>query len=481
MNRPLFPCLALAAALLLAACTEQSDQQSMQEPSSVATANAVAPDCDLTGVNSGIEAYFSGNQKVTVRGYRDAMVSASTLTASRVQGFNILREIGIRARTVPTLAATGSALAVGVLKCVFTSTELADANVIEQTPALTSTFFVEELGNGGGFGVRNASGDPTGPVQGVKDGIVIAGIAPPAPVNATSWSASLGTQRVLFYGNEGTTVGSYHWAVVPRGATFDPELVVTTCVNDEATGTDPADPNLMLTESGVGVLAFEDATYIGCGSAPVAMAPASGFDFLGRLADLGRMLLPQPAVATVVLPGTVGGRAGGVKSLFGPHTVETAQLTVTTQPPVKTKVGVQFPIRFQSVTPGPFTVNGTLITIVAVNNNGVPTALFLDLDGSGTEHQPFKCGEPGLPTCTVETTSVGTTNGLAEFFISVTKPGAIKFLATGIVDDRETEVFGAITNKSNLGPGIGPRTERKGRLTRAAPSCFRSELRAGEL
>jgi hypothetical protein len=43
-------------------------------------------------------------------------------------------------------------------------------------------------------------------------------------------------------------------------------------------------------------------------------------------------------------------------------------------------------------------------------------------------------------------------HGLAEFFIAVTKPGAIKFIATGLVDGRETEVFGAITNKSNVGP-----------------------------
>ena len=191
-----------------------------------------------------------------------------------------------------------------MLECVFTS--LADANVIEQLPgAPDATFFVEELGNGGGFGVRNGSGDPTGPVQGVKDGIVIAGIAPPAPVNATSWNASLGTQRVLFYGNNTATAGTYHWAVVPRASTFDPELVVTTCVNDELNG---GDPNLMLTESNVGVLAFSDATYIGCGLAPVAAAtPAGRFDLLGHLADLGRKLLPEPAMATVVLPGTVAG------------------------------------------------------------------------------------------------------------------------------------------------------------------------------
>jgi hypothetical protein len=175
---------------------------------------------------------------------------------------------------------------------------------------------------------------------------------------------------------------------------------------------------------------------------------------LGRLADLGRQLvLPEPAMATAVLPGTVGGRAGSVRSLFGPKSVENALLAVTMQPPVKAKVGQQFFIKFVARTPppSPFTVNGTLVTVVGSNNNGTPTALRLDPDGSGPA-QPFTCGEPNTPTCTVATTSVGNVHGLAEFFISVTKPGAIKFTATGSVDGRQTEVLGAITNKSNIGP-----------------------------
>jgi hypothetical protein len=445
MDRRSASALALAAGLAMAACSEQAQEQGLQEPSSAATAQVVSANCDLGDVDKGIRDYFSGDQEDTVEDYRDAMVSASTLALARVQGFNILREIGIRSRSVPQLASVGSALAVDVLVCVFPT--LNDLNVIEQVP--TSNFFVEELSNGGGFAVRGGSGDPTGPVQGVRDGIVIAGIAPPAPVNAASWNASLDGQRVLFYGNQATTPGTYHWAVVPRAATFDPELVVTTCVNDELNG---GDPNLMLTESGVGVLAFTDATYIGCGLAPVLAArPANGFDLLGRLADLGRRLvLPEPAAATVVLPGTVGGRAGAVKSLFGPKSVETAQLSVRTQPPSKVKVGVQFTIRFQARTPppNPFTVNGTLVSVVATTNNGTPAALFLDPDGPGGD-PAFLCGEPNTVPCTVPTTSVGDVHGLAEFFISVTKPGAYRFVATGIVDGRETEVFGAVTNKTN--------------------------------
>src|SRR5687767_9988399 len=99
--------LALVAALALGACSEQALEQGMQEPSSAATSQVVTSNCNIDAVNSGIENYFSGNQRVTVRGYRDAMVAATTpLAQARVQGFNILREIGIRSRSVPDLAST---------------------------------------------------------------------------------------------------------------------------------------------------------------------------------------------------------------------------------------------------------------------------------------------------------------------------------------------------------------------------------------
>jgi hypothetical protein len=301
--------LALVAGLAAAACTEQPQEQTLQEHGSVQS--FVTP-CNTNGFNSLIAGYFSGTQQQLVKDYKDAMLNALAAnlpSLAETNGFNILREIAAAAKGTPQPPApTGSALAVETLRCIV---EVTDTNVIEATPGLD--FFEEELDHaaGGAFEVRGLTGDPTGPVQAVVNNKVIAGIAPPP--NGGSWDASLNLpQRVLFYGDPASSSSDYHGAVVPRAATFDPALVVTTCVDDATFGANAN--SVMLTESNVGVLAFVDATYI-C-LAPVSAGPAGRFDLLQHLADLGRRLLPEPAAAAAVMPGLVGGSAKGVKSLF---------------------------------------------------------------------------------------------------------------------------------------------------------------------
>jgi hypothetical protein len=317
MDRRLVSGLALAAGLAVAACTDQPQEQSLQEQSSVGS--FVTP-CNTNSFNSLIAGYFAGDQQQLVKDYKDAMLAAlpnDTLTA-QTNGFNILREIALAAKGSPQPpAATGSALAVETLRCIV---EVTDTNVIKPaSPALS--FFTNSLNHdaGGGFEVRGGSGDPTVAVQ-ADSGTspkVIAGIAPPKD---STWAAALDGQRVLFYGEPGTTAGSYHWSVVRRNATFDPPLVVTTCVDDASFGQDAN--SAMLTEENVGVLAFVDASYIGCGLTP-ATASAGRFDLLRHLASLGRKLFtPEPAAAAAVMPGLVGGSAKGVKSHFDVHLVQ---------------------------------------------------------------------------------------------------------------------------------------------------------------
>ncbi len=451
MDRRLVSGLALAAGLVVGACTEQPQEQSLQGPTSLVNLNA---NCNPNAFNPLIAGYFGSSQQQVVKDYKDAMFSALAANNSALaltNAFNILREIGIAAKGVPQpTAATGSELAVETLECNF---DLTDEDVIEAVP--TAGFFTDALSRtaGGGFDVRGGTGDPTGPVQAATGTplLVISGIAPPAPRTATWWDESLDGQRVLFYGEPGTA-GSYHWSVVPRAASFDPALVVTTCVDDALNG---GDPSLMLTESGVGVLAFVDASYIGCGAAPTAMIlPAGRFDLLRHLANLGRQLLvPEPAAAAVVMPGIVGGSAKTVKSEFDVDPVPTINLSVFQQPsPNPVKKGDPFTVKFQAKEPGPNgkTVNGTTISVLALNNNGTPLALFLDPPGPTP---PFKCGEPGFPACAATTTSTALGHGIAEFVLSATKAGSFKLVGSGDVDLRDDQIVnGVSTNKLKVNP-----------------------------
>jgi hypothetical protein len=385
MDRRLVSGLALAAGLGLAACTERPQEQSLQDPSSVA--NIISEPCTPTAFNSLIAGYFVSPQpQQTVKGYKDAMLAEldeapADSAAARTFGFNILREIALAAKGVPQPnAATGSQLAVEVLECIY---DVTDDDVIEQVPG--AGFFTDALTRqGGGFEVRGGTGDPLVAVQAAAgDPLkVISGIAPPPPqpnpLTTAWWGGSLDGQRVLFYGERGASPGTYHWSVVPRAASFDPALVVTTCV-DDALVTGGVDPNsVMLTESGVGVLAFVEASYIGCGGTPAVTASAGRFDLLRHLASLGRKLLaPEPAAAAAVMPGLVGGSAKGVKSLFDIMPVPSVLVGLVTDPsPIGTLVvnSGRFGLTV-TTTSGGTLVNGVLVTLALEANNGVTNSV----------------------------------------------------------------------------------------------------------
>jgi hypothetical protein len=417
MDRRLISGLALAAGLGLVACSEQP--QELDSPDLAEIASFVTP-CNTNGFNPLIAGYFSGTQQQLVKDYKDAMLdalAASQAAAAETQGFNVLREIASAAKGAPQPpAATGSALAVETLRCIV---EVTDTNVIKPaSPGLT--FFIPALDHdaGGGFEVRGGAGDPTAPVQADAgtSPLVISGIAPP---QGGSWDASLDGQRVLFYGEPGPTAGTYHWSTVRRSATFDPPLVVTTCV-DDATFDQPF--SVMLHESDVGILAFVDASYIGCGQAP-ATASAGGTGLFRQLADLGRRLFaPEPAIAAAVMPGLVGGSVKGVKSLFSPEEVTTLVTTLTSVPsPIGTLVVNQgtFDLTVEVREDGDL-VNGVQVTLTLEANNGTTNSV-QSLTQTGCDG--------GMPT---GVTGAGSfPNGTVIFQKNcITKTGAVKVVVS---------------------------------------------------
>jgi hypothetical protein len=427
-RRPLLPGLALAAGLVLAACSEQPQEQDLQQHTAV---GSLFPDCNTNGFSSLINV-FSGAQRERVRDYVDAMLEATTDLEAEENGFNILTEISAAAKVGEPSASTISTLstlAVETLRCIV---NVDDPLVIKDVnPNLD--YFIEELDHaaGGGFEVRGGVEDPDSPAQAVKGGAVISGIAPPEPADPTWWDDSFGavpnlTERVLFYGvpsgDESDPTPAYTWSVVPHDAEFAPPLVVTTCI-DDATLDDPF--SAMQTETGEGafdfVLAFVPADYI-CELDEV-VSSAGRFNLLGHLADLGRkLILPEPAAATVVMPGLVGGSAKGVKSEFDVDAV--TNLDVSLDPTsVKTlvvKTG-NFDLEVTVMEDGRLVNGATVVASTAINSGAFNFIHERQSDGTcsgGTPTKETGSGEFLTGTVTFHNLCI-TQTGYVNVFINV--------------------------------------------------------------
>jgi hypothetical protein len=413
MNRRVLYGLALAASLPMAACSDRPHEPSLGDSSTMASAIPAA--CSPNAFNSLIAGYFVPPQQQLVQGYRDAMIAQLSETptdvdSARIYGYNILREIALRSKAVsPPSASTGSALAVEVLECIY---EPLNTAVIEQVPS-DNTFFIEELdrAHGGTFEVRGGDGDPPGPVQAAVDNVVIAGVAPPSGV---TWNDALNNQRILFYGDTASSSSDYHFSWVPISAAFDPPLVVTTCVESE-------DPSLMVTEENVGVLAFVDATHIGCGAPPLSAGPTGRFELLRHFAALGRkLILPQPAVATMVLTSVVGGSAKG-RSLFDVDPV--TDLDVTPDPTRVSTLVVNsgtFDLEVTVMEDGRL-VNGATVVLSTGTNSGAFNFIHEQSNGTCSEGTPTAVtGSGEFPTGTVTFNDLCITQtGYVTVFINV--------------------------------------------------------------
>jgi hypothetical protein len=388
--RPLWGSVCCLTGLVLAACSEQPQQEN---PSTTAFAANSTNNCAPNVFSSLIAGYFTNPQQQKVSDYKTAMLNARAagqVATARTNGFHIMREIAAAAKTLPQPpASVGSELTVETLKCIF---DVTDTHVIASPPS--ATFFAHALDRAaaGGYDVRGKPadatdpGDPTGTVQAVKSGSLTA-TAALAPSGASTWDDILSDDatlnppnaRVLIYGEPilvgGIATGAYDWSSIPRDAVFAPPgIVVTTCHDDIG------HPTEMLTETfgtSSGALAWVDATSL-CSVPASALNQRQGvFALFGRLARLGGDWLgPQPLAAAVVSPGLTGGNAGSIRSIFDVAAVPSVTLAFQDQPqntfvnqPIPPPVTVT-----ATSSQGP--VAGVEVTLVLVNNNGnkvVPT------------------------------------------------------------------------------------------------------------
>jgi hypothetical protein len=279
---------------------------------------------------------------------------------ARDRGFDIITIIAANAQAgTGGDASAGSALINKVTPCMFrTLAELPENYPEDYTVAITTA-------TPGALGVRGGAADPaTGPVlsRGSFSGV--------APQSGVTWATTLGSNpapsRIAFYGRPGSTAQSYDWKVLPRNASFSPAALVGLCVDLTTV------PTSMLHEEHIGVLTFSEAYFLDpsvCG----AVASRRGFSTITH--QLAQLFLPQSLSAASTTRG-IGGSTGGIGSEFSADDVPNVSLVFTVQPPGTVSVGQNFTVQVRATDPiTGATVGGTEVSILAVNNNGVPKTL----------------------------------------------------------------------------------------------------------
>lgn len=350
----------VATAVTLQACGEQR-RALPSAPVATVTALTSVPACNLSGTSPLIAQYFNAADAKTVRDLVDQIgaAGAGSVTA-RDRGFDIIAIIARNAQ-----AGTGgdanaaSSLINKITPCMFRSLDELPVNYPEDYTIAVTTAAP------GGLGVRGAAADPTDPVvsRGSFSGV--------APQFGTTWATMLGGNaapaRIALYGRPGSTAQTYDWKVLPRNATFSPPALVGVCVDLNAA------PTSLLNEENVGLLTFADAYFL---NPPACASVAARRGVSLWTQQLAQLFLPRPLSASLVNPGGLGGSTGGIHSEFGPNVVPNVSVVFTIQPPATVIVGQTFTVQVRATDPvSGATVGGTQLSILAVNNNGVPKTL----------------------------------------------------------------------------------------------------------
>lgn len=418
-------------------CSDRPEQSLPTAPP--ATAKVVGPSCSFNAIGPVVNKYFpTSSERSLVKAILGAMESAGAFTTTaQDSGFSVLAHVAANVDAGNPDSTDASTLANGVLACMYSDPAALPATFPENF--LTAT----DPNASGAFQVRGKAADNL--TAGVYNRPYATPFSVVAPPTGSDWSGVLGAiapQRILVYGRPGSNPYSYDWKVIPRNATFAPQVVVGVCTDAGENATS------MLNEQHVGLLPFvlvSDALLPGTCSPQVALRqPSAALRFARRLAHS----LFDIQVAWALRAGGIGGTTGGIQSEFNALALFGVNVAFTVQPPTNVTVcatppcgsGFSTTVHATSTTPsGTFTVGGTTLHLVALNNNGTPTELVQCTGTSCTND----------PVATTDNAGNATFTGLF-----ITKTGAaILAVTNGAVDGRAAIPVGTATSrKLNVKP-----------------------------
>ena len=344
----------------LTACAERRNDVPSGPAASVTTLTSL-PACDLGGTNQPVSRYFGPADAKTAKTLIDEIGAAGAGSViARDRGFDFIALIAQNAQAgTGGDASAASELINTVSACMFRDlAELPETYPEDYTVAVSTA-------QAGGLAVRGGSTDANDPVisRGSFSGV--------GPQFGGTWAAMLAGNpapaRLVLYGRPGSTPQSYDWKVLPRNAAFNPPAIVGVCLDVNTATTS------MLHEEHVGLLTFSDAWFLDpatCGS----FSARTGLSAWTH--QIAQLFLPRPLSASAVNPGGIGGSTGGIGSEFSANDVPNVNVTFTIQPPATVLVGEAFSVQVRTTDPTTgANVGGVRVSILAVNNNGVPKEL----------------------------------------------------------------------------------------------------------
>jgi hypothetical protein len=113
----------LLAVVVASACNEQEQPDGVTGPQFKPGPPPSSSACDPSSLNSLISGYFPGGTSSAIKSIKDEMIAATTGSAKRDAGFEILDSIGSVSRNADYSLdpVAGSELTKGIIKCMFTA------------------------------------------------------------------------------------------------------------------------------------------------------------------------------------------------------------------------------------------------------------------------------------------------------------------------------------------------------------------------